>query len=137
MGFNLFTWWCGQTFGTWAKTAFRGREVGRDEVGNIYYEHKRGDDGGVGKRWVLYGIDNDSSHVPPDWHLWLHRVRDTAPSEEPLPVREWEKPWRANPTGSALAELPPGALAAGGKRSPAAADYRPWIPGEASGEAGR
>lgn len=130
MGFNLFTWWTGQTFGTWAKTAFRGREVGRDEEGNIYYEDRRGDDGRVGKRWVLYAKSNDSSRVPPEWHMWLHRLRDAPPSEAPLLVRPWEKPWRPNPTGTAGAELPPGALAAGGHRAPAAADYRAWTPGE-------
>ena len=123
MGFNLFTWWTGTTFGTWLNTLRNGTEVGRDADGNIYYT-----DGA--KRWVIYATDNDSSRVPPEWHLWLHKTRDEAPSQTPLPVKAWEKPWRPNPTGSDKAEMPSGALAAGGRRAPAAADYRPWAPGQ-------
>ena len=130
MAFNLFTWWTGLTFGTWAKTVFRGNEVGRDAEGNVYYHDKRGDDGTVGKRWVVYATDNDSSRVPPEWHLWLHHTRADAPSQQPLPVKAWEKPWRPNPTGSAQAEMPIGALTAGKARAASPADYRAWTPGE-------
>ncbi len=125
MGFNIFSWWSGKTFGTWLHTLRRGNEVGRDGDDNIYYEDKSS-----GRRWVIYAVDNDSSRVPPEWHLWLHRTREDPPSEVPLPIRAWEKPWRPNPTGSAAVELPSGALAASGKRAPAAADYRPWAPGQ-------
>ncbi len=124
MGFNLFTWWSGRTFGTWLHTLRRGREVGRDLAGNIYYT-----DAKSGKRWVIYAIDNDSSRVPPEWHLWLHKTSDLTPDEAGLPVNSWEKPWRPNPTGTAFVEVPSGALVASGKRAPAAADYRPWSPG--------
>lgn len=130
MGFNLFTWWTGQTLGTWLKTVMRGREVGRDGDGNIYYEDRRGDDGTNGRRWVIYANDNDSTRVPPEWFLWLHRLREAPPSDVPLVVRQWEKPWRPNPTGSIRAEVPAGALSAGGRRAAAAADYRPWTPGD-------
>ncbi|TPE62454.1 NADH:ubiquinone oxidoreductase subunit NDUFA12 [Sandaracinobacter neustonicus] len=122
MGFNLFTWWSGKTFGTWLQTLRTGQEVGRDGDGNIYYE-------GGGKRWVIYATDNDSSRVPPEWHLWLHKTRAEAPSQVPLPVKAWEKPWRPNPTGSAAAELPPGALSAGKARAASPADYNAWTPG--------
>lgn len=125
MGFNLFTWWTGSTLGTWLKTVVQGREVGRDADGNIYYTDSDG-----GRRWVIYAVENDSSRVPPEWHLWLHKTRRDPPSEVPLPVKAWERPWRPNPTGSDKAELPRGALAAGGRRAPAAADYRPWQPGD-------
>lgn len=122
MGFNLFTWWSGSTFGTWLHTLRFGREVGRDADGNIYYQGKDG------RRWVIYATDNDSSRVPPEWHLWLHRTREAPPTDVPLPVKAWERPWRPNPTGTDRAELPAGALAAGGRRAPSAADYRPWTP---------
>ncbi|MCG2842142.1 NADH:ubiquinone oxidoreductase subunit NDUFA12 [Sandaracinobacter sp. RS1-74] len=125
MAFNLFTWWTGSTFGTWLNTLRNGTEVGRDADGNIYYT-----DESSGRRWVIYATDNDSSRVPPEWHLWLHKSRADAPTQVPLPVKAWEKPWRPNPTGSDRAELPSGALAAGGRRAPAAADYRPWTPGQ-------
>ena len=127
MGFNLFTWWTGQTFGTWLQT-LRAQEVGRDADGNRYYQRD-------GHRWVLYATDNDSSRVPPEWHLWLHHTRADAPSQQPLPVKAWEKPWRPNPTGSAQAEMPIGALTAGKVRAASAADYRAWSPGaRSSGE---
>jgi len=125
MGFNIFTWWTGQTIGTWLETVTNGHEVGRDGDGNIYYSGKKGN-----RRWVVYSGSNDSSNVPPEWHLWLHKTRADPPSEVPLPVKAWEKPWRPNPTGTPAAELPSGALAAGGKRAAAAADYRAWSPGD-------
>ncbi|WP_199555607.1 NADH:ubiquinone oxidoreductase subunit NDUFA12 [Sandaracinobacteroides hominis] len=128
MGFNLFTWWTGSTFGTWLKTVRFGTEVGRDADGNVYFEDRDGKSR-TGRRWVIYAGSTDSSRVPPEWHLWLHHTRAEAPSQVPLPVKAWERPWRPNPTGSDRAELPKGALAAGGKRAPAAADYRPWTPG--------
>lgn len=128
MGFNLFTWWTGSTFGTWLKTVRHGTEVGRDAEGNVYYEDRDGKSR-TGRRWVIYAGSTDSSRVPPEWHLWLHHTRAEAPSQVPLPVKAWELPWRPNPTGSDRAELPSGALAAGGRRAAAAADYRPWTPG--------
>jgi NADH:ubiquinone oxidoreductase subunit len=125
MGFNIFTWWTGSTFGTWLQTMRHGTEVGRDADGNVYYEDARS-----GRRWVIYAVDTDSSRVPPEWHLWLHKTRIEPPSAVPLPVKAWERPWRANPTGTSKAELPSGSLAAGGKRQAAAADYRAWTPGQ-------
>lgn len=125
MAFNLLTWWTGATFGTWLHTARNGTEVGRDADANIYYEDVR-----TGRRWVIYATDNDSSRVPPEWHLWLHKTRADAPSQVPLPVKAWEAPWRPNPTGSDRAEMPSGALASGGRRAASAADYRPWTPGQ-------
>jgi NADH:ubiquinone oxidoreductase subunit len=131
MAFNIFTWWTGKTFGTWLKTVTRGHEVGRDADGNIYYEDARGGSSfGPGRRWVIYAVDNDSSRIPPEWHLWLHRTRVDPPSQVPLPVKAWEKPWRHNPTGSAAAERPSGSLASGGRRQASAADYRAWTPGD-------
>jgi NADH:ubiquinone oxidoreductase subunit len=124
MAFNLFGWWTGSTFGTWLETAFHGREVGRDADGNIYYESRNG----AGRRWVIYAVDNDSSRVPPEWHGWLHRTRQQPPTEAPLPVQAWERPWRPNPTGTPAAELPRGAIDAGGRRQRSAADYRAWTP---------
>jgi NADH:ubiquinone oxidoreductase subunit len=105
--------------------------VGRDADGNIYYEDARGGSSfGPGRRWVIYAVDNDSSRIPPEWHLWLHRTRVDPPSQVPLPVKAWERPWRPNPTGSAAAERPSGSLASGGHRQASAADYRAWTPGD-------
>jgi NADH:ubiquinone oxidoreductase subunit len=97
--------------------------VGRDADGNIYFE-------GKGRRWVIYATDNDPSRVPPEWHLWLKHTRAATPTDVPLPVKAWERPWRPNPTGTDVAEVPPGALSAGGRRATSAADYRAWTPGQ-------
>ena len=36
---QIFTWWHRQTFGTFLKTLFSGRYVGKDEFGNKYYKN--------------------------------------------------------------------------------------------------
>jgi len=43
MGFwsKTFTWWNGDTWGTKLFTWRFGNEVGRDDVGNIYYQSKK------------------------------------------------------------------------------------------------
>ena len=35
---QIFTWWHRQTFGTFLKTIFFGKLVGKDHIGNKYYE---------------------------------------------------------------------------------------------------
>lgn len=119
----LFRWWDGPTLGTAIFTRNHGRAVGQDGEGNRYYESRDGK-----RRWVIYAGENDSSRVPPEWHLWLHHTRAEPPTSAPLPQRPWERPWRPNPTGTPVRELPRGALARGGKRAPSAADYRAWTP---------
>ena len=42
---EIFTWWNGQTFGTRLQTIFFGKLVGEDELGNKYYQNKKGNDG--------------------------------------------------------------------------------------------
>ena len=44
----IFTWWNKQTFGTFLKTFFTGKFVGKDEFGNKYYKNKNDE------RWVIY-----------------------------------------------------------------------------------
>ena len=44
----IFTWWNRQTFGTFLKTLFFGKYVGKDEFGNKYYKNKEDE------RWVIY-----------------------------------------------------------------------------------
>ena len=44
----IFTCRNKQTFGTFLKTLFTGKFVGRDEMGNKYYKNKRDE------RWVIY-----------------------------------------------------------------------------------
>ena len=37
----IFTWWNKQTFGTFLKTLFTGKYVGKDKFGNRYYKNKK------------------------------------------------------------------------------------------------
>ena len=37
----IFTWWNKQTFGTFLKTLFTGKFVGKDQLGNKYYTNKK------------------------------------------------------------------------------------------------
>ena len=37
----FFTWWNNKLFGTFLKTLFFGKFVGKDELGNKYYKDKK------------------------------------------------------------------------------------------------
>eukprot|EP01035_Chromulina_nebulosa_P051127 gene51127-69572_t len=86
---------CRMDIGTRLNTWLHGREVGRDAVGNIYYEDKRGRTDGPNRRWVAFVGESEASAVPPEWHAWLHYTVDS-----PLAAtgRAWQKPHVANPT---------------------------------------
>jgi len=45
----IFSWWNGQTFGTFLQTMVFGNIVGKDQFGNKYYQNKNDT-----KRWVIY-----------------------------------------------------------------------------------
>lgn len=118
---QVFTWWNGQTLGTRFYTWRRGRKVGEDSQGNIYYQSADGV-----RRWVIYNGEAEASRVSPDWHGWLHRTWDTPPSNKPLVHKSWEKPHQENQTGTALAYAPAGSIR---RDHPAdRADYEAWSP---------
>jgi len=125
MGFfkNLFTWWEGATLGTALYSWRNGRKVGADELGNAYFEGKKG-----GRRWVMYNGANDVSRVPPEWYAWLTRQIDGVPDEALPPPPKFLLAAAPNRTGTALAYRPPGALERGGRRSAASGDYQAWTP---------
>ena len=51
-------------------------------------------------RWVLFHKWNfDASQVPPEWHQWLHRMTDDAPSVKPFPVASFTPAHFENLTG--------------------------------------
>jgi NADH:ubiquinone oxidoreductase subunit len=123
---KIFTWWNGATVGTAIFSRRHGKEVGRDETGNLYFRHK--DD--PKRRWVIYAGSNDSSRVPPGWNAWLRGTIDDLP-EKGLPERRrWEKDPAANLTGSAEAWRPSGSLRAQGVRPATTGDYSAWTPGQ-------
>ncbi len=118
---RLVTWWNGQTIGTQLFTARNGTKVGEDSQGNIYY--RTADDA---KRWVIFNGEAEASRIDAEWHGWLHRTWDDAPTERPVVHKAWEKPHLPNLTGSAQAYAPAGSIrrAAPTERR----DYEAWTP---------
>ena len=124
---NIFTWWDGATIGTSFFTMRKGRKMGEDELGNVYYEGKKLD-GNIRRRWVIYSGANDASRVPPEWHGWLHNSYDEIPSDHLAAKRDWQKEPTGNLTGTVHAYRPAGALESGGHRAAATGDYEAWSP---------
>ena len=111
-------------------TLFHGRRVGQDQIGNIYYTGKARKGQKRERRWVVYKNHIDASEVPAEWHGWLHHQTDILPSSSEL-VRlrkPWQKPHRANKTGTAEAYYPKGHVLSGAKRAKATGDYEAWTP---------
>lgn len=118
---RVFTWWDGQTFGTQLWTWRKGRKVGEDALGNVYYNNA--DDS---RRWVIYNGSMEASRIAPDWHGWLHKTWDEPPTNKPLAHNSWEKPHQENLTGTARAYAPAGSLR---RATPAErSDYEAWSP---------
>lgn len=127
---SIFTWWEGATIGTALFTRRKGKRVGADSLGNVYFEGGKDLDG-TPRRWVIYKGSNDASRIDPEWYLWLHKTADGHPDESLPPRRAWEKPPLPNVTGTPMAYRPAGALEAGGVRAPATGDYQAWSPDQA------
>lgn len=121
---NAFTWWNGAGWGTTIVTRRFGHEVGRDALGNIYYQHRQS----PSRRWVIYNGDNDASRVPPDWQSWLRGTIDDVPERALPPARSFQREPTANLTGTIEAFRPDGALGSGKLRPASTGDYEPWIP---------
>ena len=51
----FFTWWNRQTFGTFLKTLFFGKYMGKDEFGNKYYKNKQDES------WVIYSSNIEAT----------------------------------------------------------------------------
>jgi len=102
-------------------TAFFGRRVGTDSVGNRYFQNKR-------HRWVLYTKLAEPSYVTPEWHGWLHRITDVPPTESAAVHKRWERAPQPNFTGTPKAYLPAGHLLKGGAHAQTSAQYEPWVP---------
>ncbi|MCA1653870.1 MAG: NADH:ubiquinone oxidoreductase subunit NDUFA12 [Sphingomicrobium sp.] len=118
------TWWKGATFGTALFTRRHGREVGRDDIGNVYFQGRRDS----AQRWVIYDGSNDGSRVPPGWQAWLKGTIMELPGEALPPRRPFEQPPVANQTGTFAAFKPGGSLGGQGVRPAATGDYQAWKP---------
>ncbi len=124
---KIFTWWDGATIGTHIWSWRNGEHVGTDADGNKYYR-KPAKSGAKERRWVIYDGANDASRVPAEWHGWLHGSFDDVPESHLPPAKIWETEYTPNPTGTAQAYRPQGALERGGKRASATGDYEAWSP---------
>ena len=126
MGFwsKTFTWWNGATVGTSLFSRRYGKQVGRDEADNLYFQHKKTS----ARRWVIYAGDNDGSNVPPGWNAWLKGTIDELPDKALPPPRKFHQPPAKNLTGTMAAFRPDGALGSGKVRPASTGDYQPWTP---------
>ena len=116
------------TIGTRLFTRWRGRKVGTDRFGNIYYEERRARRGMRQRRWVMYARAAEASEVPPEWHAWLHYTTDILPTGAEQTAKPWQKEHLPNLSGTDLAYRPPGHVLSGGKRDKATGDYEAWRP---------
>ena len=80
---KIFIWWNQDTFGTRLKTIFFGKLVGTDELGNKYYQSKKG------KRWVVYTDTIDASKIPVEWYSWMHFTPNKIEKKHILEKYEW------------------------------------------------
>jgi len=100
---QIFTWWHKQTFGTFIYTLFLGKFVGSDNLGNKYYSNS------IGKRWVIYKNNIESSTIPSEWYPWMHFLSKNIPYEDKKKF-SWQKNRKENLTGTKEAYKPDGAL---------------------------
>ena len=96
---QIFTWWSRITIGTFLKTLFFGKYVGKDEYGNKYYKNKKDE------RWVIYANDIEATKITSDWFLWMHHTINEIPSES-LKKYDWQKKHNHNLSGSKDAYKP-------------------------------
>ena len=90
----IFTWWNKQTFGTFLKTLFFGKLVGKDEFGNKYYKNKKDE------RWVVYSDNIEATKITSSWYLWMHHTIDKVPDEKNEKRYSWQKDHSENKTGT-------------------------------------
>lgn len=119
---RLFSWWHDATIGTLINTWVNGVAVGKDSVGNRYFQSKDGK-----RRWVIYKGTVEASRVPAEWHGWLAHTLDEPPSPE-MKKKLWEKDYLPNLSGTEGAYHPAGSLVSGGVRQHATGDYEAWSP---------
>jgi len=89
----FFTWWNRQTFGTFLKTLFFGKFVGKDEFGNKYYKNEQNE------RWVIYFNNIEATKITSDWFMWMHHTIDKIPNNNEKKYN-WQKNHSENKTGS-------------------------------------
>ena len=89
---QIFTWWHKQTFGTFLKTLFFGKLVGKDSYGNMYYKSKKNE------RWIVYKGNVEASKISSEWFLWIHHTVNEIPLKKNKYL--WQKEHLENQTGT-------------------------------------
>ncbi|PWN32513.1 NDUFA12-domain-containing protein [Meira miltonrushii] len=75
-----------------------GRLVGTDSFGNKYFENLEEQPGR--HRWIDYAAhDYNTVQVEPQWHSWLHHIRQDPPNVDPI-VQAAHKTWEIQHTDS-------------------------------------
>ena len=97
---KIFIWWNQETLGTKLKTILTGKLVGEDAFGNKYYKDKSD------KRWVVYSGEIDASKIPNEWYSWIHYTKNKIENIHDLKKYSWQKPHKANQTGTENAYHP-------------------------------
>ncbi len=90
---QIFTWWHKQSFGTFLKTIFFGKLVGKDQYGNKYYKNRKD------QRWVVYANNIEATKITSKWYLWMHHTTNEIPSKENKRFL-WQKDHQENLTGT-------------------------------------
>lgn len=80
---------------------FFGTKVGSDEFGNKYYIEKFTK---KNKRWVIFGIKNDTSYIPARWYGWINFMHDDVIKKKKY---FWQKPHMPNLSGTKYEIKPP------------------------------
>jgi len=91
---EIFTWWNQQTLGTRIQTLIFGKLVGKDDLGNKYYESKSG------KRWVIYNGEVEASKITNEWYSWMHNTNNKINNLHKLKKYHWQKDHQPNQTGT-------------------------------------
>jgi len=118
---RVATWWNGSTLNTQLYTWRKGKRVGEDSQGNVYYTSRDGK-----RRWVMLNGTVEASRIDANWHGWLHHTFKETPTDAPLPHKAWEKPHEPNHTGTPLAYVPEGSLRRAEPKE--RRDYEAWAP---------
>ena len=96
---QIFTWWHKQTLGTFLKTLFFGKFIGKDNYGNKYYKSKKDE------RWVVYQDSVEASKITSEWFLWMHHTINEIPAN-PKKKYLWQKKHLENQTGTSNSYKP-------------------------------
>ena len=120
----LFTWWNGNTVGTKLYTFLKGKKVGEDYLGNVYYESKD-----QKSRWCIYSDQSEASRISPEWNSWLRFISNTLPGTNNISY-EWQKRFDGNITGLDSAYKPNTIRAVSPKEDLKTyhSDYKAWKP---------